>query len=414
MWLPRLAEWVRCVVRKVRHETSARVYEAPSVEAPRAPAPDPKETQEREVDVVVIGGGLAGLGTATGLAQRQRVVVLEATRPRLDGEDRFDPWMGASYKHVGVSDEPEEPGVRAHFAKRTRDHFRSRGIGVDEDIFEVGREGADVAPVKLSKRTKATRRSGFKAEAESTMKALLEGIDVVFGAGATAITYDDKRWTVECPRLLVKAPKLVVAAGPQSRNILEGLGLTIDTDSVLSVCQAAERQWPAAVVRNAKFCLAGHKDALYLSGARARLPDVYDGIDLDPRQHRRAVRRAVRCARRRVRDLPFKSKPEATWAGVLSVPADAPYPLVGPVRNHKKAFFEDESLLVNTGHGNAGFREAFGAGLVLADMIVDGLGKIATTVTAEGFQRDYAATIPEFGFRVHALPSGTRRRCVSC
>ncbi|KAJ8610707.1 hypothetical protein CTAYLR_005674 [Chrysophaeum taylorii] len=355
-----------------------------------------------DADVCVVGLGLAGLGTATGLAKhKQRVVGLEAT-----GLGRFDAWGSASRKHNGTLGGSGDVGVRAHFARLSLEAYKVAGLKMQGQVAVVRK-----------KKVVATAENATTSDPDAAFEKLvasvreIPGITLRFDCGATHFAYDDGAWNVKTKDdEVVRARRLVVAAGPNARRILRELDFSIRTRNVLALaaqvdcddCGAfidgrrlpwTDDDWFARDAKSRRVHVAAYGDRAYVSGPRTRLRENYTSKDLDlsSARHERRIGRACKTARIA---LCAGIRPSAIlrpYAGVLSFPTDAPYPLVGPV---------DDSLYLNTAHGNAGWCEAYGAGLVLADMIVLGVDHVGRTTTADGFQRDWASVIPALGYRV--------------
>ena len=65
----------------------------------KAPASRPRLTHDIDCDVCIVGGGMAGLATALGLAERgKKVIVLEARRVGWGASGRNGGFVSAGYR----------------------------------------------------------------------------------------------------------------------------------------------------------------------------------------------------------------------------------------------------------------------------------------------------------------------------
>ena len=226
-----------------------------------------------ETDVVVIGGGLAGLGVATTLGEDfgLKVTVLDRCKPKLDGKDRFRPTMAASFKNAGMFDLGAiVPGVREYFTGKTAELYSELGVDVrskgayvmassmlnelaadallervDSKKFEEELE----PNVKLASENGAVLKftKGSQAEPEATMKVLIEkaqavdNVELVYGNGVTNLLYDGIGWSVTTESgSKYKAGKVVVAAGPDSASILKAVDYELPMQQVYGVIAQSE------------------------------------------------------------------------------------------------------------------------------------------------------------------------------
>ena len=378
--------------------------------------------------------------------------------PQLDGRDRFDPSIGASFKSAGMLDFGlQDGGVREYFAQKTLERFKEAGIAITEapayalaqksvpGLLTDGLEKqSTIANVRLVQGGKNVFRfpGGVKAEPEAALRILLQelaamrGVKVLFDAGVVHLAYDDRsRWTCTTVRgKQFQGTKLVLAAGPQTKTLLEKhLKLTINTRNVLGVMAQSNQlaaPWLDGTILGAKTlpsegcccCTGGafparaykssmigesetwatdlflnvYDDRIYVGGPRILLKDRYSSVDVDPRIYQRHLQRCIAFAKHLVH-LPTSNPSAQAWTGVMTFPVDLEYPLVGPV---DRVF--DERLFLNTAHASSGFREAYGAGILLGDVIVSGVSAVAN-VTAHDFQRDWRAVLPAYGSRVKRM-----------
>jgi len=430
-----------------------------------------------EADVVIVGGGLAGLGAAFQLASKhgKRVVVLEATTPKLDGNDRFDPAIAASFKNGGMLDfgavsvASGKGGVREYCAKRTIAQYEALGVTVRrEGVFTLAGKRinallTDVAlerhlpedfaksepNVKLASSSVSTFKfpRGAQAEPEHTMCTIigkikeLPGVSLLFGHNVTSMKFDAGAWHIEASSSLAsksfKGRHLILAAGPATRRMMrKHLRLNIETETVIGVqTQSAQltEPWLQGSILGAqsavdwgcyKYCgccrprpniyttsmlgdshrwtthlyVNSYNQRIYIGGPRIQLPnpDSFTETMLDPSKYEVKMQASVDYLKTLV-DLPTKEPVEKAWAGFMSFPADKEFPLVGPVQG----IYED-SLYLNTGHGSAGFREAFGAGNLLADMLVEGLAPL-DQITEDDFNVNWKQVLPTLGERVRKI-----------
>mmetsp|Transcript_13110 Transcript_13110/g.17001 ORF Transcript_13110/g.17001 Transcript_13110/m.17001 type:complete len:307 (-) Transcript_13110:1897-2817(-) len=212
-----------------------------------------------ECDVIVVGGGLAGLGVATSLADDwvKDVIVLDKCEPKLDGNDRFDLNMSASFKNAGMFEiDSDLPDIKSYLQEETAQLYRDNGVelrsngayvmastniealGTDVFLEEVSKkEFEQLEPnVQLAKQNDGVYKfkSGSQAEPEATMKILIEkarsigSLKLLYGETVVQMSFQNGVWTVrtETDRLF-KAPRAVIAAGPGSGPLMMELGLDI-------------------------------------------------------------------------------------------------------------------------------------------------------------------------------------------
>lgn len=413
----------------------------------------------KDADVIVIGGGLAGLGVATSLVINygQKVIVLDKTSPKLDGNDRFNPAIAASFKNAGMFDLGAIfPGVKEHFSRKTAELYKSCGVDLrDEGAFVMasslfqeiaadavlqrvsrGKFREEEPNVRLSPHNDAVLKfpKGSQAEPESTMRLLieraeaLESLQLLYGEKVAEMEYAERSWSVRTTSAKVlAAPRLVIAAGPGSRALLQRLDLDLPMQQVYGVISQSQEltsPWLEGSILGAKSyvfwmkrqlcaCFSGtntleatswfgesrswtthlylnvHNNRIYLGGPRIAIPDNFPPAAVTPATYARNLREAEDYSKRLIQypeGVSFEL--DQTWGGIMAFPDDADYPFVGPVSG-----VFDNSLFLNTGFGSAGFREAPGAGEFLACMMQEGVEALKRKVGREN-GRDFDRVLP--------------------
>ena len=241
-----------------------------------------------EADVIVIGGGLAGLGVATALGDEygKSVIVLDKWAPKLDGNDRFDPAAASSFKNAGMFDLGTIiPGVKEYFSGKTAELYEKSGVDLRKEGAYVMASSlfdglaADVVLERVSKRTFQEElepnvrlapsnaavlkfSKGSQAEPESAMKKLIElaeamsQVELRYGESAAGIRYEAGHWTIRSGSgETLRATRLVIAAGPGSRALLRRLGYELPVQRVYGVIaqsQELEDPWLKGSILGAK------------------------------------------------------------------------------------------------------------------------------------------------------------------
>ena len=223
---------------------------------------------ETETDVLVIGGGLAGLGVATALGEEfgVKVVVLDKCSPNLDGNDRFRKDIGASFKNAGMFDIGSTgPGIREYFSCKTADLYKAAGVELREEgayvmaasklnslVADVLLERVnhddfqnDLEPnVKLASANEAVLKfsKGSQAEPEAAMKVLIEkaqsidNVEIRFGENVSLVEFNHPEWRITTEsEHTYKAQRLVLAAGPQTAKILTQMQFYLPVEDVYGV-----------------------------------------------------------------------------------------------------------------------------------------------------------------------------------
>lgn len=257
---------------------------------------------------------------------------------------------------------------------------------------------------------------GSKAEPEKTMKKIVdcakEVVDLRFGVAVTTMEYDSeaKLWSIRTESGDVfQSTQTVVAAGPGTGAILQKVGLKFENVQVYGTMKQTEQIDPylQGVLLGAKsltewgikdfICdcfgketveatswfgescssteknvtthlyMAQHDGRLYMGGPRIvftsgeitvgnQNPKKYESQFADTESYARTLL-----------DFPKNAKFEKEWGGVMVFPTDDDNALVGRCTDDF-----DGSLFISSGFASAGFREAYGAGCLLARLMVEG------------------------------------------
>lgn len=241
-----------------------------------------------ETEVVVVGGGLAGLGVATALGEDfgVKTTVLDSCTPKLDGQDRFRPNMAASFKNAGMFDLGAiVPGVKDYFSGKTAELYSEMGVEVREKgayvlassmLNELAADALlervdpaefqeELEPnVKLAASNEAVLKfsKGSQAEPEATMKILIEkaeavdNVEVVYGDGVTDLAYDGSAWDITTASgKKYKAARVVIAAGPGSAPLLRKLRYNLpmrDVYGLIAQSGDLEQPWLQGSILGAK------------------------------------------------------------------------------------------------------------------------------------------------------------------
>lgn len=403
-------------------------------------------------DVIVIGGGLAGLGVADGLDKSTKILVLEKTEPRYDGKDRFRPEISASFKNAGMLDMGSNTNsMKEYFARQTIDLYRKKGINViDNGGYTMASthltslatdvmlkrvsfsQFKELEPhVRLSRKLDGIYKfiRGSKAEPEAAMKTittnLSENIEIKYGEEVSHIRFMDGTWFIDTELKTFEAKKLVIAAGPGSKKLLKMVGnYKLDTVNVLGVMTSSEtlpiswlkgsilgarslfywtvRETLTKILRCGKETLEitswfgesknwtthlyinTHDDKIYVGGPRVVIPDDYTFVHLEPTQYQSEMDSTLSYAKTLIK-FPDFCNFRYIWSGVMCFTKDNDNPLVGPVN-------EEKNLYLSTGFASAGYREAFGAGHFLANIIENGLSKL--TINSNKYTKDWKSVMP--------------------
>lgn len=276
--------------------------------------------------------------------------------------------------------------------------------------------------------------SGSQAEPEATMKILLRAaethanVELRLGAGVSGMAYDRtaSQWTITTSRGAVKGAKLIIAAGPGSAVLLAKLRLRLHVTNVVGVMRQTapmEKPWLNGTALGARsgvdfavrdaccglFCcketlevtswfgeneswtthlyMNSHGGRQYFGGPRIAIPDKYQLHHLDPALYKKQMDETIAYAKTLL-SFPADTVFDRSWAGVMAFAADDDFPVIGQVPN-----VFDGSLFVSTAFASAGFREAFGAGEFLAEMIESGGTKVFDGSEDPGLKR-YRVVLP--------------------
>ncbi|MEQ8334079.1 FAD-binding oxidoreductase [Nisaea sp.] len=129
----------------------------------KAPAARPAMTQDVDCDICVVGGGMAGLATALGLAERgKRVVVLEARKVGWGASGRNGGFVSAGYS-LGIDD------IEARIGRKDADDlFRLTLDALALIKARIERYGIDAGPMRdgIMKASWYRNADGLKIYAE--------------------------------------------------------------------------------------------------------------------------------------------------------------------------------------------------------------------------------------------------------
>ncbi|UUX50145.1 FAD-binding oxidoreductase [Nisaea acidiphila] len=140
----------------------------------RAPAARPTLVEDTDCDICIIGGGMAGLATALGLAERGRdVVLLEAKRVGWGASGRNGGFVGGGYS-LGIGD------IEARVGREDADALARLTLDALELIKQrIERYGIDAGPMRPG-----IMKASWFANADS-LRAHADKMNERFGIGLT-------------------------------------------------------------------------------------------------------------------------------------------------------------------------------------------------------------------------------------
>ena len=326
-------------------------------------------------DVVVIGGGIAGLSVAARLAAHARVIVLEGeSAPGYHASGR-----SVAFAHYGLGNPP----VRAltalsmgELAARGSIHPALHIASAQEiaaldaleavhreygcDYTRVGPEEACALLPILKPEACATAlvdHGSLKLDTHAMLQACVAGLragggEIVTGALVSAIAREDDGWRVECAAGDFAAPLLVNAAGAWADMIAQLAGVTpvgIEPRrrTVISVTAPEGEdvsRWPFAKTVGEGFYMLPEGQGQVLVSSMDQTPS--DPCDAAPEELDKAiaadrVEQATTLAIRRI---------SHAWAGLRSFAPDE-LPVIGEAAGAPGFFW-------CAGQGGAGFQTA--------------------------------------------------------
>lgn len=326
-------------------------------------------------DVVVVGGGIAGLSVAARIAPHRRVVVLESeSAPGYHASGR-----SVAFAHYGLGNEPVRTltalsmaELAAHGAVHPALHIASADKIAALDALEAVHRRYDCDCARIGADAARALMPALKAEAcaaalvdhgslkldthamlQASVAAVREGDgQVVTGARVSAIRRDSACWQVETSAGEFAAPILVNAAGAWADDIarLAGvtpIGIQPRRRTVISFAAPGDedvRHWPFTKTVGEGFYLLPEGRSQILASSMDQSPS--DPCDAAPEELDIAiaadrVEQATTLAIRRI---------SHSWAGLRSFAPDE-LPVVGHAA-------DAPGFVWCAGQGGAGFQTA--------------------------------------------------------
>lgn len=207
-------------------------------------------------DYCVLGGGLAGLGSAIPLAKnfKKKVIIIDRSNPKLDGMDRFRGTCSASFKNAGILQLGILPGILGYLVSETQRIYGELGIDIKyEGAIQPTASYKDALILRASFMNKCNKnrvenisfpssnkgvyrfpdKNSSNAEPESAMQILYStarntpNLYIFFDQEAHEIKFYENTWHIKTKNLNIRASHLIIAAGPGSAEILDTLGITL-------------------------------------------------------------------------------------------------------------------------------------------------------------------------------------------
>ncbi|MGI9412414.1 MAG: NAD(P)/FAD-dependent oxidoreductase [Hyphomicrobiales bacterium] len=361
-------------------------------------------------DIIVIGGGMAGIGAAARLAGSAKVVVLEReSQPGYHSTGRSAAMFIENYG--GPAIRKLTRASRAPLENPDTDHWHSAVLGPRGVMYLAmpgqeatlrglidGSDGVDeITPDDACSRVPLLKRdsivmAAFEQDAQDMdVNELLMGFrrlfraqggEIVCDAGAERLSRSDGVWSVETVSGTYAAPVVVNAAGAWVDDIalkagLAPLGFKPCRRSVAIVPTPDDLDittWPTTAEMDEQFYFKPEAGKLLISPADETLVDPHDAYADDM-----AIAEGIHVFGQVV-DLEV-NRIEHTWGGLRTFSPDRSHVIGLDPRT--------EGFFWCGGQGGYGIQSAHGAAMLTAGLVLE--NKIPEPLTALGLSRDEVA-----------------------